>query len=289
MTSGLPVEKWGRLRRELVWIRRTAIEKSYQSLTYQPQGRIAAWRLIRGRATFRLSSGHCRVKPGQWIFPGLGTGGRAFTDDAEIISPRFHLEWPGGENLFDHRKPIIVDGDNARDLDEAGFALVDFVQTQLTPSGFHLPWAVADLDHYLTLQTHFDRWLRAYVGLMTGAGQTPGPAPRGDPRIQEAVRLMESRLRAGEVLTEHDAARGVGLSLSQFKRVFARDLTKTPKVWLDDLRYELACDRLGETGQTVKEIGYELGFRSPNHFSSWFARRRGYPPGRAGRGGQAGA
>ncbi|MFH1500230.1 MAG: AraC family transcriptional regulator [Verrucomicrobiota bacterium] len=286
LTSDLPVDKWDRLRRELVWIRRAAIEKSNQSLSYQPQGRIAAWRLIHGRATFRLSSGLSRVKAGQWIFPGTGTGDRTFSDDAEIISLRFHLEWPGGENLFDHRKPIIVGGRETHDLDRAGFALVDFVQANLTPSGFHLPWAATNLDRYLTLQTHFERWLRAYVELMTGSGQAPGPAPHGDPRIQEAVRLMESRLRAGEVLTENDAARGVGLSLSQFKRLFARDLKKTPKAWLDDLRYELACDRLGETGQTVKEIGYELGFRSPNHFSAWFSQRRGCPPGQAGRGGR---
>lgn len=252
-------------------------------MVYQPQGRIAAWRLIGGRATFRLSSGHRRVKAGQWIFPGTGTGERVFSDGAEFLSVRFHAQWPGGETLFDHREPIMFGPEEGRALDEAGFALADFVQGNLCANGFHLPAAPTGLDHYLTLQTRFDQWMRAYVESMTGSGRAPRQAPQVDARIQEATRLMEARLRAGVVMTEAAVARAAGLSLSQFKRLFGRDLKKTPKHWLDDLRYELACDRLGETARTVKQIGYELGFRSPNHFSSWFARRHGGPPGRLAR------
>jgi AraC-like DNA-binding protein len=279
MTCILPVETWDRLRRELVWIRRAPIDDYNRHSRYQPQGRIAAWRLIRGSAIFRLSSGHCKVKAGQWIFPGTGTGERTFSADAEIISLRFHVQWPGGENLFDHSEPITIDFGAGRVLDEAGFALVDLVQGELSPHGLHLPQAAVRLDHYLNLQTHFDRWVRAYVNMMTDRGQVPKSAPRLDVRIREAMKLMESRLRTSEVMSENDVARAVGLSLSQFKRLFGRDLKKTPKSWLDDLRYELACDRLSETTQTVKQIGYELGFRSPNHFSSWFTRHRGCPPG----------
>jgi len=280
MTCLLSVDIWDRLRRELVWIRRAPIDQYNRHSRYQPQGRIAAWHLIRGSAIFLLSSGHCKVKAGQWIFPGTGTGESMFSHDAEIISLRFHVQWPGGENLFDHREPIVVGPPAGQPLDQAGFALVDFVQGQLSPRGLHLPRAAIHLDHYLTLQTHFDRWVRAYVDMMTGRGQTPKGAPRLDPRIREAMKLMESRLRAGVVMPERDVARAVGLSLSQFKRLFGRDLKKTPKHWLDDLRYEAACDLLDGTGRTVKQIGYELGFRSPNHFSTWFGRRHGCPPGR---------
>lgn len=283
MTCELPVEKWDRLRRQLVWIRRAVIDTSNRNMTYQPQGRIAAWRLIRGRADFRLSSGRCRVKAGQWIFPGTGTGVRNFSADAEIISVRFHVQWPGGESLFDHRQPVAAGPAATEELDRAGFALVDFAQQRLSPNGFDLPRASAPIESYLMLQAHFDRWVLAYAGLMTRLGHVAREAPRMDARIQEAARLMEARLRAGAVMTENDVARAVGLSLSQFKRLFGRDLKKTPKGWLDDLRHELACDRLGETRRTVKQIGYELGFRSPNHFCSWFTRRHGCPPGRATR------
>lgn len=281
----LVIEKWGHLRRELVWIRRANVENRHRRMIYHPHGRIAAWRLLRGRVIFRLSSGPRRAKAGEWIFPGLDTGERVFSDDAEIVSLRFHLGWVGGEHLFDHREPFLVGADQARDLDQAGMALVEFAQSALSPNGVALPEAPADLSRYLTLQSHFDRWVRAYAELMTAAGRGPRLAPRDDPRIEAAARLMESRLRSGRTTTEATAAVAVGLSLSQFKRLFERDRRKTPKRWLDDLRYELACDRLGETGRTVKEIGYALGFRSPNHFSAWFSRRRGAPPAQACRGG----
>lgn len=283
MTCALSVETWDRLRRELVWIRRAPVDSYNRHNSYRPQGRIAAWRFIRGSGSFRLASGRCKAVAGQWIIPGVGAGENLFTEDAEIISVRFHVEWPGGENLFDHRDPIVIGSAAGRSLDEAGFALVDFVQGKLSPQGFHLPRASIQLDQYLTLQTHFDRWVRAYVNMMTEQGRVPRAEPRVDARILEAMKLMESRLRASEVMLENDVARAVGLSLSQFKRLFGRDLKKSPKSWLDDLRYELACDRLGETNQTVKQIGYELGFRSPNHFSSWFAKHRGSPPSQARR------
>ncbi len=284
VTCEFPVDKWNRLQRELVWIRRAVIEKKHQRLTYQPQGRIAAWRLIKGRARFRLSSGDRRLKAGDWIFPGMGTGERSFSDGTEFISVRFRMQWPGDEQLFDHRQPIIVRPAAAAGLDQAAFALAEFVQGSLSPDGFHLGRASVDVGRYLTLQTHVDDWLRAYVESITRLGHTPRQAPRVDDRIQEAVRLMESQLQAGAVMTENTVARSVGLSLSQFKRLFGRDLKKTPKAWLDDFRYELACDRLSETGQTIKQIGYGLGFRSPSHFSAWFTRRRGGPPGRAAHG-----
>lgn len=279
----LPIETWGRLRRELVWIRRAVIEQCNRRMVFQPQGRIAAWRLIGGRATFRLSSGHRRVRAGQWIFPGTGTGERVFSDGAEFISVRFHAHWPGGETLFDHRESVVVGPEAGRALDEAGFALADFVQGNLCANGFHLSGAPAGIDHYLTVQARFDQWMRAYVELMTGLGHAPRKAPQVDARIQEATRLMEAQLRAGVVMTEAAVAGASGLSLSQFKRLFGRELKKTPKRWLDDLRHELACDRLGEAARTVKQIGYELGFRSPNHFSSWFAKRHGVPPGKLAR------
>jgi AraC family transcriptional regulator of arabinose operon len=94
------------------------------------------------------------------------------------------------------------------------------------------------------------------------------------------VRAMEGHVAAGDNPREPELARLSGLSLSQFKRLFVRDLGLTPREWLNRKRLEAARVRLRETTAPVKRIGYELGFRSPNHFSSWFRKQTGRTPGR---------
>lgn len=282
MTSPkLPLADWGDLRRDLVWIRRAVIEDAYRNRRYEPAGRIVAWRLLGGGIRFRLSSGRFEVNAGQWVLPGAGTGTRVFAEGTEFVSVRFHAHWPGGVSLFDHERPLVIDAAKAGALDEAAFALIDFQGAHLGRPGLPLQSQPVDLARHIGLRALHDRWFLAYAALMSAQGREQRPPPRLDIRMQAAVQLMESRLRLGEVLTEQAVAEGVGLSLSQFKRLFARDLGVTPKRWLDDLRFALARDRLNEGGRTVKQIGYELGFRSPNHFSAWFARRRGCPPGQS--------
>lgn len=275
----LNVELWENLRRELVWIRRGVIEAQHRDGQYQPRGAIAAWRIIKGRVRFDLDTGSLVAGPGQWIFPGLGRGRRSFSDGSEIISIRFIAQWPNEQALYDHGQSFRVAGKSFPLLDKAGFNLVDFVQGQLSPRGFFLPSTQVDYARYLELRTHTEAWFRAYIGLMSGRGQQPREPVQLDKRIREAKRIMGLQLKAGMPMTEAEVARDVGLSLSQFKRLFGRDMKKTPKSWLDERRNELACDRLSETAESIKQIGYGLGFRSPNHFSSWFRLRNGCTPG----------
>jgi AraC-like DNA-binding protein len=280
MLPELTVGDWENLRRELIWIRRARVEARHRDLPYGPKGVVAAWRLIRGRVDFVLPKETVSAKAGQWIFPGGGRGRRTFSADAEFVSIRFRTHWAGGQDLFDHRAPLVAGAASARPLDEAGFALVDFVQDNLVSEGQLLPQAGADLTQYLELRSHFDRWFEAYARFMTAAGRKVNFPQPLDERIAGAVRAMEGHVAAGDNPREPELARLSGLSLSHFKRLFVRDLGLTPKEWLNRKRLEAARVRLRETTAPVKRIGYELGFRSPNHFSSWFRRQTGRTPGR---------
>lgn len=254
------------------------MEDAHRDLLYHPKGMLAAWRLIRGSAQFDLSGRNYRIKAGQWFFPGRIHGSRQFSRYAEIISIRFRVRWPDGESLFDHREPLISKVGSGRHLDDAGFALAQFVQRELSPEGFFLLHADADLPRYLQMRHHFEKWFEAYMEFMIAAGQRPTLALSMDERILDVTRIMEKKIRCGETLTEEELARRSGLSLSQFKRLFLRDLRQTPKRWLDGKRMELACERLRETLEPIKRVGYDLGFRSPNHFSSWFQKLSGKTP-----------
>lgn len=279
MFPTLTVADWENLRRELIWIRRARVIELHRDLPYAPKGVVAAWRMIDGRAEFALPEGRIKVPTGRWIFPGDAHGQRTFSRDAEFISIRFRIRWPGGQDLFTHDTPLVSRGVAGRRLDEAGFALAGHVQKRLSPEGQLLPQARADFSEYLELRSLFDRWFEAYLLFMTGHGQKLILPREMDERITEAVRIMETQVRHGENLREQDLARQAGLSLSHFKRLFARDVQLTPKEWLTRRRLEIAEDRLRETDTPVKRIGYDLGFRSPNHFSSWFRRHTGKTPG----------
>lgn len=280
MLPELNVGDWENLRRELIWIRRARLADQFRDLPYRGKGVVAAWRMIRGRVEFSLPAGTVCARAGQWIFPGSTRGRRTFSRQAEFVSIRFCIHWPGGRDLFAHRTPLIARPASARTLDETGFALVDFVQENLTGEGQLLPQARADLAQYLQLRARFDRWFEAYAQFMAAAGQTAVVPRAFDERITEALCVMEMRVGDGGDLTEPELARHSGLSLSQFKRLFARDTGLTPKEWVNRKRLEIARDRLRETLAPVKRVGYELGFRSPNHFSSWFRKQSGKTPGR---------
>lgn len=279
MLPELTVGDWETLRRELIWIRRARVEARHRDRPYGPKGVVAAWRLIRGHVEFALPKETVRAGAGQWIFPGGGRGRRTFSANAEFVSIRFRIHWAGGQDFFDHRAPLVAGAASARPLDEAGFALVDFVQDHLVGEGQLLPQAGADLRRYLELRSRFDCWFEAYAQFMAAAGRKVNFPQPLDERMTEAVRAMEGLVTAGENPTESELARLSGLSLSHFKRLFVRDLGLTPKEWLNRKRLETARIRLRETAAPVKRIGYELGFRSPNHFSSWFRRQTGRTPG----------
>lgn len=280
MLPTLTVADWENLRRELIWIRRARVIERHRDLPYVPKGVVAAWRMVGGCAEFALPGGRVNVPAGQWIFPGNVRGQRTFSRDAEFISIRFRIRWPGGQDLLPHDTPLVSRGAAGRRLDDAGFSLAGHVQDRLSPEGQLLPQARADFSEYLELRNLFDRWLEAYLLFMTGHGQKAILPREMDDRITESVRVMETQVRRGENLREQDLARQAGLSLSHFKRLFACDVQLTPKEWLTRKRLEIAGDRLRETDTPVKRIGYDLGFRSPNHFSAWFRKHTGKTPGR---------
>jgi AraC-like DNA-binding protein len=274
----LRVGQWESLQRELVWIRKGKVEKRTQQLPYRPGNMIAAWRLIRGSARFDLSTGKFQAGAGQWIFPGYGTGMRTLSADAEIISVRFRVRWPDGSDLFDHQLPLAAVKKKAKELDAAGWALAEYVQNEVSPSGFSLPQAEADMEQYLQIRKHFEKWFAAYVHWMSAQGQNPARMKPVDERILDAIQVIDARVTTGEELSEEFIAREVGLSLSHFKRLFVRNMNTTFKGLVHQKRYIRACDRLCETVDPIKQIGFDLGFRSPNHFSSWFRKASGRNP-----------
>ena len=75
-----------------------------------------------------------------------------------------------------------------------------------------------------------------------------------------------------------DVAREAGLSRPHFYKLFRRQTGITPNLYLNTLRMERAIESLTETGRTVTEIGYDLGFSSQSGFTRFFASNVGMAP-----------
>ena len=103
-----------------------------------------------------------------------------------------------------------------------------------------------------------------------------GSAGFNDFRVRKSIRLMAERLGGGIELD--DVAREAGLSRPHFYKLFRRQTGITPNLYLNTLRMERAIASLTETGRSVTEIGYDLGFSSQSGFTRFFASNVGMAP-----------
>ena len=81
-----------------------------------------------------------------------------------------------------------------------------------------------------------------------------------------------------EQISSRDLASRVGLSVSQFDRIFQRALGVSPRQYLLRVRIEAACRRLAQTNETVSHIAYEYGFHDHAHFTRSFRVVMGTTP-----------
>lgn len=79
-------------------------------------------------------------------------------------------------------------------------------------------------------------------------------------------------------LTLSELSRLSGRSLSAFKREFERRFGKSPAAWIRRRRLEHAVLLLENTGKTVSEISYEVGYESVSHFIKAFREQYGLTP-----------
>lgn len=79
-------------------------------------------------------------------------------------------------------------------------------------------------------------------------------------------------------LTMQQIARELGVSYSNFRKLFKEYTGMSPALYQQDLRLQRAKELLSTTRLTIKEIAYRLCFESPDYFSSKFKAKVGYKP-----------
>ena len=92
----------------------------------------------------------------------------------------------------------------------------------------------------------------------------------------------KARLRIRESLesslTIQEVAEELGVSYSNFRKLFKEYTGLSPATYQQELRLLRAKELLTTTDLSIKEIAYRLNFESPDYFSSKFKAKMGYKP-----------
>ena len=94
--------------------------------------------------------------------------------------------------------------------------------------------------------------------------------------------ISRARLRIREQLesslTIQQVAEEMGMSYSNFRKLFKEHTGLSPATYQQDLRLQRAKELLSTTSMSIKEIAYRLNFDSPDYFSAKFKSKTGHKP-----------
>jgi AraC-like DNA-binding protein len=96
----------------------------------------------------------------------------------------------------------------------------------------------------------------------------------------DMVRRAQLRIREAleSSLTIQQVAEEMGVSYSNFRKLFKEYTGISPAIYQQDLRLQRAKELLSTTDMSVKEIAYRLNFESPDYFSAKFKNKTGRRP-----------
>ena len=94
--------------------------------------------------------------------------------------------------------------------------------------------------------------------------------------------VNRARLRIRESLesdlTIQQVAEEMGISYSNFRKLFKEFTGSAPAMYQQELRLQRAKEMLSTTDMSIKEIAYRLNFESPDYFSAKFKSKMGVKP-----------
>ena len=103
---------------------------------------------------------------------------------------------------------------------------------------------------------------------------------RSDPDASREFEALMARLKscANRLPRVQQLAEELGCSPRYLDALFRRQTGKPAATYLNELRHELACDWLGNTGIKISLIAVRLGYQHPGDFTRAFRTRAGCTP-----------
>lgn len=269
-------EDWRQLHLDLVWCYE-GIPGGAGKSSYSNERNLCAWLIRQGSAEV-VKEGHVfKAGPGQWLFPRPGERTQTFSLDIRILSIGFHANWPAGEPFFDEGLNLVVEGQEVPDLEAKSLELQRRIEKHVPEHDYFFMRKAMSLRAFTEIQSFLPTWFFEYSETVMSRGAIPVRRSYIDPRLIEALRIVESS-DIREPLKASLVARQVGLSAVQLERLFVRLFGHTVKAHVERRRIDHAVAALSMASARVKEVGLELGFSDLSHFTRWFRRHKGISP-----------
>lgn len=272
-----PLYRWASLRTELLWIYEGPSAAGSRKEMQDHSIGYWVWLLRRGRVRLEMDGKSWQAEAGQWIVSPQGAALQEFSDDARILSVHFRCQWPTGENLFSGRDAVIWNAKQFPRLEKSATALSRLVHRHLPKVKLELTEQQIDYPVFLRFEQRFLQWLIDFHHAMTQMNRSLAHAGVTDARLQRAAQVMhESPL--GDPFPAAQLQRETGLGRAHLDRLYWKEFGITTREYWERLRQDVATRKLESTSLSIKEIGYELGFKQASHFTKWFFNRIGKTP-----------
>lgn len=94
--------------------------------------------------------------------------------------------------------------------------------------------------------------------------------------VNQAIRYINEHIYENIIIS--DIADAVGISTVYLYKLFVKNFNKSPQQLIKEIKLNLAKDYLKNPNLSIKVISNELGFCSPNHFTTTFKKEVGVSP-----------
>jgi two-component system response regulator YesN len=130
-----------------------------------------------------------------------------------------------------------------------------------------MAWKILHLKNF----KDWEKWSEeSFNFLLEAARQRTASLP---PPMLKAIDYIQEHYK--DDLTRGKAAEAAHVSPAYLSRLFSQKLNTTFSTYLTDLRIAKASCLLRETGLSIKEIAFAVGFHNPDYFSKVFKKLKG--------------